>query len=481
MPSVLPTMLPLESRRLLAFDPAFAVPISGFGSQNVTDVAADADGNVYAVGTISGSTEFNPARNRNLELNTGTDGGGTGFIVKYTPAGVPLWAKSIPGRPAKVAIDSAGNAFVAGQFGDTQDFDPSEGQAPLISGLDVEDGFLVKFDSAGGFLNANKFTAGHDTNVTGLAIDNDGYVVVAGTAEAGALEAVPLHGGEDHDDVHLDRGFVAKFTARARSLYINVLAGDDGYAKAAGMAIDPTDGGVYVVGTAQAGVDLDPSHDGEAFARAGGTYLLKLDDAGSYVRHTLWNSGTLTPAAVAVDSAGNAYVVGGFEGTIDFNPSSRRTYNLTAEPLGSAFVAKVSPAGGLVLASTFGAGGSVFASTVAIRGDEVAIGGNFAGRADFNPGPRAFRLSPSGSQDGFVARFDRNIVLQDALRYGNPTGESRPAIFLGRSGLIVGGSIAGGSAANGAGVVDFDPDPDDVLEITPRANDGGEGFVVRYT
>ena len=55
MPSVLPTMLPLESRRLLAFDPAFAVPISGFGSQNVTDVAADADGNVYAVGTISGS------------------------------------------------------------------------------------------------------------------------------------------------------------------------------------------------------------------------------------------------------------------------------------------------------------------------------------------------------------------------------------------------------------------------------------------
>src|SRR3954464_3141014 len=58
--------------------------------------------------------------------------------------------------------------------------------------------------------------------------------------------------------------------------------------------------------------------------------------------------GDETLSSQAVDSAGNVYVSGAFKGTVDFNPSASKTFNVTAaNAAGDAFVAKYSATGGL--------------------------------------------------------------------------------------------------------------------------------------
>jgi hypothetical protein len=81
-------------------------------------VFADSSGNSYLTGTFSTSTitfgSFTLARVGNKNL----------FLVKYDPLGTVLWAKSVDATTENdsysVAVDSAGNCFITGQF-----FDPT--------------------------------------------------------------------------------------------------------------------------------------------------------------------------------------------------------------------------------------------------------------------------------------------------------------------------------------------------------------------
>lgn len=468
---------PLEGRQLLAFTPEMGVVISGASAQVVRGVAVDSAGNSYAVGTIDGVTDFDPARRRTMLLDPAD---GSGFVAKYSAGGKLIWAKSLIATPQELTVDTRDNLLIAGSFAGEVDFDPGAGAFKLTSSDEGHDGFVLKWDGSGTFLSANKFTVGHDTVVTGIGVDAEGYVILSATSEAGTLQASPLHGAEDHDEHH-DAGMVAKFNGRLRNVFLNKLAGEEADVDTAGMAIDPTDGGVYVIGTARAGADLDPSEVGVRTLRHATAYLLKLDAQGGYEWHTGYGMSEVLLGAVAADKNGDVVIAGSFFDTLDFNPISRKSFEITPESLDDAFFAKFTSAGALAFARNIGdTGGTAHASAVSILDDEVVIGGNFGGRVDFNLGSGRFRLTSVGSSDGFIARYNTQGVFDDAMQYGNVTGESRPVLSLSRSGLVIGGALAGKpTPAGGAGVVDFDPG-EGVLELTPRVNDGADGFVVRY-
>jgi len=468
----------LEPRQLLAFTPDFGLVISGANQQAVRDIATDSVGNSYVVGTIGGSTDFDPARRRTTLLDPVN---GSGYVAKYSASGRLLWAQSLLTTPAQVAVDPRGNIFIAGSFAGEVDFDTRGASSfPLTSSDEGQDGFVLKLDANGAFLSANQFTAGHDTVVTGIGLDPEGYLFVSATSESGMLQATPFHGGED-DEEHHDGGIITKFNARLRNVFLNTLAGEEADIDTAGMAIDPTDGGVYLIGVAEAGTDLDPSALVLRNVRHATAYLLKLDSAGDYMWHTGYSPSSVNLGAVTVDSAGNAILVGSFHETLDFNPATRRTFEITAESVEDSFIAKFSSAGKLAFAHNIGGGGNSHASSVEVFGDDVIVGGLFAGRCDFNPGRATFRLTSVGSFDGFVSRFNTQDEFDDAFQYGNETGESSPVLAMSRAGLVIGGSLAGKSTpAGGVGVVDFDPGAG-VLELTPRRNDGGDGFIVRYS
>ena len=79
-----------------------------------------------------------------------------------------------------VAVDSSGNVYTIGHFGDTVDFDPGSGTANLTSngGSDV---FVSKLDSSGNYVWAKSFGGPEQDQGYGVAVDSSSNVYITGS------------------------------------------------------------------------------------------------------------------------------------------------------------------------------------------------------------------------------------------------------------------------------------------------------------
>jgi hypothetical protein len=121
-------------------------------------VAVDAFENAYIAGTTEGTI-------------AGPNGNVSGaFLMKYDPTGDLLWAQQLVDSPnsaaASVAVDLAGNLFVAGSI-------------YASNGSDAQ-AFLSKYDSAGTFLWTRHFGSTAEDTGYAIALDPLGDAFIAG-------------------------------------------------------------------------------------------------------------------------------------------------------------------------------------------------------------------------------------------------------------------------------------------------------------
>ena len=166
--------------------------LGGTGLEFATGVAADPQGNVYILGATS-STNF-----PTIAAWQPAFGGGSldMFLAKLAPdLKQIIYATYLGGTlpeysPIKVgdfetpidlgglAVDSAGNAYIAGS---TQ-----SGNFPIVNGLKARnsdynwDGFVARFNSAGALVFSTFLGGEGPDNATGLAIDKAGAAYVSG-------------------------------------------------------------------------------------------------------------------------------------------------------------------------------------------------------------------------------------------------------------------------------------------------------------
>jgi Beta-propeller repeat len=118
---------------------------------------------------------------------------------------------------------------------------------------------------------------------------------------------------------------------------------------------------------------------------------------------TLGSYGSDSAYSVAVDSIGNLYVAGTFEGTVDFDPGPNIS-NLTASTNLAAFIVKFNSAGQYIWAKQFG--GSVIEDGPSVAVDpngSIYFAGYFKGTVDFDPGPGvAFLTSVASTYSDIV-------------------------------------------------------------------------------
>ena len=153
----------------------------GPGPDRATDIAVDAQGRVSVTGQYSGTMQI---AGSSLSSNGPSQ---DLFVARFAADGTGLWARSA-GSPQnadigqRVAVDAAGNTWVAGAFSHTAVFggtilsstiDPVQ-QAP---GIDV---FLAKYDAAGNLLWARSATCEREEEALGLAVDDEGNSWLAG-------------------------------------------------------------------------------------------------------------------------------------------------------------------------------------------------------------------------------------------------------------------------------------------------------------
>ena len=157
---------------------------------------------------------------------------------------------------------------------------------------------------------------------------------------------------------------------------------------------------------------------------------------GSAPTHTLSNNDLGN--ATAVDRQGNSYIAGGFAGTVDFNPNSRRQFLMTSLGLTDIFVAKYAPDGTFLWARQAGGLGEDQATCVTVdKHGSVFVGGGFSMEADFKPGKRQAVLSCEGGTDGFVWELDYTGSLVNAIRAGGPQNDAVNKIALDPNNFIV--------------------------------------------
>ncbi len=247
-----------------------------------------------------------------------------------------------------VALDAAGNIYVAGSFDGAIDL----GGGPLTSAGD-NDVFVAKLDAGGNHLWSKHFGSVGEDNGMGIAIDAAGNIVVLG----GFTGTIDLGGGPLVDG----ETFLAKLDATGGHLWSRAL--DSG---ASTMALDSA--GDILLTTGQPG----HYHDFNVQkVNAMGQLVFSKDVYGPWITES---------ESIAVDGADNIFVTGvfgqppgggyGAGGTIQFGNTSLTTgyfssFIVKLDPAGNdlwssktfdpgtpiAFDVAVDPSGGLVLAS----------------------------------------------------------------------------------------------------------------------------------
>jgi hypothetical protein len=409
-------------------------------AQQANDVAIGPAGEVLVAGFFQGAMDLGGPQT--------SAGGFDAFVAKLDPNGQPLWTLPFGNGEAQeargVAVDGAGNVIVVGSFMGTVDF----GGGPLSSagGYDV---FVLKLDPAGKHVASARYGDAAEQRALDVAVDAGGNVYFTGWA-GGNVDfgggALPPGGGLDFFVASLDGAFKYRFGKRA---------GDAADQRGYGIAIDPA-GRVLVTGSFDGKVDLgggplttagkgdvlvaaldqngnhlfskrfgnadDQSGQGIAAAPDGrivltGFFAGSVDFGGGQLvsggstdgfvvgfgmtgEHQ-WSKrfgdvGAQFGFGVAVDAAGEAFVAGAFQNTIDMGAgplTSAGSYDVVA--------AKLGPSGEHRWALRYGDALDQRGVTIAAGGspERVLLAGWFQGGIDFGSGS----MDSAGGYDLFIA------------------------------------------------------------------------------
>ncbi len=291
------------------------------------DVAIDGSGNIIIAGTTAASLDGQPHA-----------GGNDLFIVKYAASGVRQWTRMLgtTGSDAAngVAIDSAGNIYVAGTTNGALD-----GQ----SNLGLEDVFLTKYDSSGTRLWTRQW--GTTSNDRGYAVTVYGSdAVYVGGNTFVAMDGQPYAGGADF--------YVTKFNAAGVKQWTRQ-GGTAGGDSTDALAVD-SGGNVYVSGVAQGALN------GQVQVGSYDAFVCKYSSAGSLLWTVQWGcTGLDMVQGVAMDGSDNLFVTGTTQTSMDGQP------NLGGFDI---FLTKLTSAGARSWTRQLGTGSTEYGTNVAVDG-----------------------------------------------------------------------------------------------------------------
>ena len=340
---------------------------SGSDTGGFAGIAVDSAGSAYVVSSTN-STDYPIANAAQPSF-----GGGTSDVVvtKFKPDGSGFEYSTFLGgsatdNAAGIAVDSSGNAYVTGQT-DSANFPTTTGAFQRIkpsTGFNTA-AFVTKLSASGSTLEYSTYLGGSlsDTG-TAIAVDSSGRASVTGGVNSKNFPVTfgaPQPAG-DYAFGIIGDAFVTTFTADGSSLVFSTYLGGKLLDQGTGIAVDPA-GNVYVVGyTTSSDFPLVNALQ-PVFGGVENAFVAKFNPNTSTLVYStyLGGSGTDQGLAIAVDSAGSAYVTGYTESTnfptvkpIQATLDGTVSINIINQ---GVFVSKLNPAGSALVYSTYLGGG----------------------------------------------------------------------------------------------------------------------------
>lgn len=425
-------------------------------------VAADATGNVYVVGCMKGTNDFNPSGFGPVgHTNVVAFGDQDAFLCKFDPNGVFQWVRHWGGGKGtdgyRVALDPAGFVYAVGDW-DSTNMDLNPYPAPGTA-HDVHtnrwpagvvgwgyDAWLCKWSSDGVYQWGHTWGGNGYDDCCALTVDGLGNVFTGGflgstnntcdfnTNTNQPHQAFYLNAHNIINPTFVTDGFISMFKTNGDWVTALNVGGTNGnqvcVLQADGL------GNVYACGYFARGtngpngpVDFNPRGANTIRLTSHGledAFLAKYDTNGICLWANGWGGATNDSAwGVALDPYGYVYAVGNFYSQpCNFNPGAG-TYNLSAVTAGSSslYFSKFSAnTGKFIMARACGGSSDVqsLASCVADADNNLYMGGRFAGNADFGPlcgGPVTNTASPNND----FAFFCRVYTGPALMVYSNTT------------------------------------------------------------
>jgi YVTN family beta-propeller protein len=378
---------------------------SGSSGDGGFGIAVDSAGNAYVTGNTY-SVNFPTTA---LAFDISYNGGSDAFVTKLNASGNALVYSTYLGSSGhegggSIALDSAGNAYVAGSTG-SSNFPTTSGAFRTAYAGGTSDAFVAKLNTTGSALVYSTYVGGSGFDAGSfakIALDSSGNAYITGDTSSsnfpttiGAFQT--SHAGGEQDT------FVTKLNPTGSALVYSTYLGGSGDDPGTNIAVDAS-GQAYVVGyTSSANF---PTVGPFQAAKSGGfdVYAAKLNSTGSALLYStyLGGSGDDTTSGMTLDSNGNSYVTG-YTSSANF-PTARPIQAANGGGL-DCYVAKLNSTGSALLYSTY-LGGS---STDAGSGIAVDTAGNafVTGTTSSSNFPTLNPLQAGygGSSDAFIAKI----------------------------------------------------------------------------
>jgi hypothetical protein len=392
-----------DHTRPLVIDPAlvYSTFLGGSGGDAATAITVDTAGNAYVAGRTS-STDFPVSPGAFQTKNeAAANSTFTAFVTKLNPTGTALVYSTYLGGSGTssggdtvnaIAVDTAGNVYVAGQTYST-DFPVTQGAFQTTNRAAANgdaNAFVTKLNPTGTALVYSTYVGGSGLSVnTPLSGDEGRAIAVDATGDAyvsGETFSVdfPVTSGAYQTTNHgaasdKSNAFITKLNPTGTALVYSTYLGGSGdvYSSASTtlLAVDGS-GNAYIAGATSstdfpvtAGAFQTTNH--AAANRFNNVFVTKLDPTGTALVYSTYLGGSGTGACcggdmaygVALDSSGNVYVTGA-TGSTDFPVTTgafQTTNHGAAMEVSNAFVTKLNPTGTALVYSTYlgGSGGVI--------------------------------------------------------------------------------------------------------------------------
>ncbi len=305
--------------------------IGGSGVERITSIQYGSSGNIYVAGEYSENTDFDPS----VEVFELTGDYAKSFIAKYTNNGELVWAKKL---------------FLWGTVGSVHPV-PALSLGPneeiYVTGYKFDGGaniYKAKFDEDGNLIWEDEIDGDGSDYSWGIhSLDNGDFLLLGEFTETENFGS-SQNPYELTSDGAIDF-FIAKYTNDNQIIWAKKIGGlynsilDEMYS----IRTD-SENNIFIAGSIDGSFDFDPENsntDSEIIATSGDAFITKYNSIGEY----LWTriiecSGKCTCWDLEIDYEDNVIVTGWFSTDINFDPNIDTLSYTGVGDFADAFLAK---------------------------------------------------------------------------------------------------------------------------------------------
>ena len=283
----------------------FLLTFGGSGIEtDIAGIAVDSSDNIYITGTSLGTNVYGA----NVTSGTNDDI----FVAKLNSSGEVQWVYTAGGtgrdRGRKIALDSSGNIYVVGYYRNVVDFGGGD-----VTSNGNWDAFLLKLNNSGTFQWVKTF--GDTLNDLGrdVVVDSNDNVYMLGDFRGNPN----FPGITDGLIATLADMFLLKVNSSGDNVWVYTGTSISGDESARALAIDSSDN-LYITGSFSGTMNFGDGNNVTA-SFSHDLFIVKLNSDGQFQNIYLSSISTAQKAkGIAIDSSGNIYATGNFNGTVNF-------------------------------------------------------------------------------------------------------------------------------------------------------------------